>query len=84
MNFNLCSFIIDKHEVVISSNFRHMNEDLEVQWAWYKGKLQEADAMLDNCKDSFKLTLLGESEELNSAANKLLKEFKTLPTTQST
>lgn len=61
-----------------------MNEDLEVQWAWYLNKLQEADAMLDNCKDSFKLNLLGESEHSNSAAKQLLDEFKTLPTTQNT
>lgn len=61
-----------------------MNETSEVQWAWYLGKLQEADAMLDNCKDGFKLNLLGESENLNSAAKRLLEEFKTLPTTQST
>lgn len=61
-----------------------MKEELEVQWAWYMDKLQEADAMLDNCKDSFKLNLLEESENLNSAAKKLLEEFKTLPTTQST
>lgn len=61
-----------------------MNEDLEVQWAWYVDKLQEADAMLDNSKDSFKLHLLEESEHLNTAAKKLLEEFKTLPTTQST
>lgn len=61
-----------------------MKEELEVQWAWYMDKLQEADAMLDNCKDSFKLNLLEESENLNSAAKKLLEEFKTLPSTQST
>lgn len=61
-----------------------MNANLDVKWAWYKQRLKEAEEMLDNCKDSFKLGLLDESERLNDAATKLLNEFKTLPTTSNT
>lgn len=61
-----------------------MNGNLDDQWQWYLDKLKEAEEMLDNTKDSFKLNLLGESEELKDAAKTLLDTFSTLPTTSHT
>lgn len=40
--------------------------------------------MLDNCKDTFKLNLLGEAQQIKEASGKLLEQLKELPTTQET
>lgn len=61
-----------------------MNANLDAKWSWYQERLKEAEEMLDNSKDSFKLGLLEESEKLNEAAAQLLSEYKYLPTSQNT
>lgn len=76
--------VLDKYEVVISSSYRQMNQNLDNQWVWFLDRIKEAEEMLDNCKDSFKLNLLGEAEELKAAAKDLLDKMKELPTTSET
>lgn len=61
-----------------------MNMNLDNQWLWFLDRIKEAEEMLDNCKDSFKLNLLGEAEELKTAAKELLDKMKDLPTTSET
>lgn len=63
---------------------RQMKTNLETQWSWYLGRLKEAEEILDNCKDSFKLNLLEQAETLKGDAKKLLDSFKYLPTTDAT
>lgn len=58
-----------------------MITNLDTKWAWYLNKLKEAEEMLDNSKDSFKLNLLEEAETLKQDAKKLLDSFVDLPTT---
>lgn len=60
-----------------------MINDLDTQWAWYLNKLKEAEEMLDNSKDSFKLDLLEQAETLKQEAKDLLDSFKDLPTTSA-
>lgn len=70
--------------MVISSSYRQMNENLDNQWVWFLERIQEAEVMLDNSKDSFKLNLLAEAEELKVSAKMLLEKVKEMPTTQAT
>lgn len=61
-----------------------MNENLHANWTGYLEKLKEAEDMLDNCKDTFKLTLLAEAEEIKEAAKLLGEKLLTMPTTSET
>lgn len=61
-----------------------MNENLNANWLNYLEKLKEAEEMLDNTKDTFKLTLLAEAEEIKEAANALAEKLLTMPTTKDT
>lgn len=67
--------VLDKYEVAISSGVRTMLNNLNSQWSWYLDKLKEAEEMLDNSKDTFKLGLLEQAEELKKEAKKLLDSF---------
>lgn len=67
--------VLDKYEIAISSGVRNMLNNLNSQWKWYLDKLKEAEEMLDNSKDTFKLGLLEEAEELKKEAKKLLDSF---------
>lgn len=67
--------VLDKYEVAISSGVRTMLNNLSSQWSWYLDKLKEAEEMLDNSKDTFKLGLLEQAEELKKEAKKLLDSF---------
>lgn len=57
-----------------------MITNLDTKWVWYLNKLKEAEELLDNSKDSFKLNLLEESESLKQEAKNLLDSFVDLPT----
>lgn len=61
-----------------------MHVNLPTKWEWYLNKLKEAEEMLDNSKDTFKLSLLKETEEFKDDARKLLDDFVTLPVTSNT
>lgn len=70
--------------MVISSTQRQMNENLVANWQAYLEKLKEAEDMLDNSKDTFKLALLAEAEEIKEAAVKLAEKLLTMPTSTET
>lgn len=61
-----------------------MNENLDANWLAYLEKLKEAEEMLDNSKDTFKLGLLAEAEEIKEAATKLVEKLQTMPTSSET
>lgn len=76
--------IIDKYEVTIGSTVRTMVNGMDEQWTWYLNKLKEAEEMLDNSKDTFKLNLLADAETLKDESKKLLDSFALMPTTAAT
>lgn len=61
-----------------------MVSNIRTQWDWYLLRLKDAEEMLENSKDTFKLDLLGQAAQLKEDAKNLVKELETLPTSSKT
>lgn len=66
---------LDKYEVLISAKMRGMVANLHNEWKDYLKKLKEAEDMLGNSKDDFKLSLLRQADVLKEVSKSLLEDF---------
>lgn len=73
--------VMDKYDVIIPSSIRKKAENLEEQWRWFLDCIKQAEEMLDNSKDNFKLKLLAEADGIRRAADQLMESLKFMPTT---
>lgn len=71
---------IERNDVTISDDVKLKHSQLDDKWRWYLGSLKQADALLDNCKDSFKDNLLQDAGNMEVQATALLESFDTIPT----
>lgn len=70
--------------MVITEEYEKMIVNVDAEWQKFLDHIKEAEKMIDNCKDSFKLNLLGEAKELKNTAKQLLEKLSEIPTTQDT
>ncbi|XP_037045747.1 dynein heavy chain 2, axonemal [Bradysia coprophila] len=76
--------VMERNDVTISDEFRAKHSQLDEKWRWYLNSLKDADALLDNCKDSFKENLLQDASNMEAQAKALLDSFETIPTSCDT
>ena len=75
---------IERNDVTISDDVKLKHSQLDDKWRWYLSSLKQADALLDNCKDSFKDNLLQDAGNMEVQATALLESFDTIPTSFDT
>lgn len=75
---------LERNEVSVSDEFKLKHSQLDEKWRWYLNSLKQADALLENCKESFKDNLLQDAGHLEVQAKVLLDSFETIPTSFDT